>query len=57
MSCKERCLASAFVEIRHIVPDEERLVLLKPVMLFSFTYGVLRGQKFNYFKKALLSLL
>ena len=36
-------LSSAFVGVGCIAPDEERLVLLKPIMHFSFTYGVLRG--------------
>ena len=36
-------LASAFVVVECIAPDEERLVLLKPVVQFSFTYGVSRG--------------
>ena len=26
-----------------VVPDEERLILLKLVVVFSFTYGALRG--------------
>ena len=34
------CLASAFMEVRPIAPDEERLVLSKLVVQFSFTYGV-----------------
>ena len=37
------CLAFAFVEVEHVAPDEERLVLSKPVVQFSFTYGVSRG--------------
>ena len=36
-------LASAFEGEGHIAPDEERLVLSKPVMQFSFTCGVSRG--------------
>ena len=30
-------LASAFLEVGRITPDEERLVLSKPVVQFSFT--------------------
>ena len=33
-------LASAFIGRECIVPDEERLVLLKPVVHLSFTYDV-----------------
>ena len=36
-------LNSAFVGVGRIAPDEERLVLLKPVVQFSFIYGVARG--------------
>ena len=36
-------MASAFVGAGCVAPDEERLVVLKPVVHFSFTYGVLRG--------------
>ena len=39
-------LASALVGVGRIVPDEK--ILLKSVVLFSFTYGVLRGLLFNY---------
>ena len=39
-------LASAFVGVGRIAPDEERLVLLKLAVLFSFAYGVLRGLLF-----------
>ena len=41
-------LASDFVGLVRIAPDEERLVLLKPVVHFSFTYGVLRCLSVNY---------
>ena len=41
-------MSSAFMGEERIAPDEERLVLLKPVGLFSFTYGVLRGLLFIY---------
>ena len=44
----EFSLAPAFVGVGHNAPDEERLVLLKPVVHFLFTYGVLRGLLFNY---------
>ena len=40
--------ASAFEGVGRIAPDEERLVLLKPVMHLSFTYGVLRDLVNNY---------
>ena len=43
-------LASAFVGVDRSAPDEESLVLLKPVVQFYFTYGVSRGfstQLFN----------
>ena len=43
-----RFTASAFMTVRRIAPDKERLVLLKPVVHFSFTYGVLRGFMFYY---------
>ena len=36
-------LASAFVEVGHFAPDEERLALSKPVVKFSFIYGVSGG--------------
>ena len=36
-------MASAFVEVGRIALDEETLVLLKPVVQFSLTYGVSRG--------------
>ena len=35
-------LTSAFVIVGHFASDEERLVLSKPVVQFSFTYGALR---------------
>ena len=31
-----------------IEPDEKRLVLSKPAVHFSFTYGMLRGLLYNY---------
>ena len=34
---------SAFVVVGRFAPDEERLFLSKPVVQFSFTYGVSRG--------------
>ena len=40
-------LVSASVEVRRIVPDEERLVFSNPVVHFSFTYGALRGLLYN----------
>ena len=40
--------ASAFVGRGCIASDEERLVLSKPVVHFSFTYGVLRALVYNY---------
>ena len=50
-----RCNASYSLKSRsqtkgvgHVAPDEERLVLLKPVVNFSFIYGVLRGLLLNY---------
>ena len=36
----EARLASASVDVGRIAPDEERLVLSKPVMQLSFTYGL-----------------
>ena len=36
-------VASAFVGVGRVAPDEERLVLLKPVFQFYFNYGVSRG--------------
>ena len=36
-------LTSAFVGVWRIAPDKERLVLWKPVVQFSFSYGVSRG--------------
>ena len=39
---------SAFVGGGRIAPDEERLVLLKPVVYLSFTYSVLRGLVYIY---------
>ena len=36
-------LAFVFVGVGRISPDEERLVLLKPVVQFYFSYGVSRG--------------
>ena len=47
---RKQCLTSAFVVVGHIASDKERLVLSKPVVHFSFTYGVLRGLVHNYFK-------
>ena len=40
--------ASTLVSARCIAPDEERLVLLKLVVLFYFTYGVSRGYVYIY---------
>ena len=37
----------AFVGVGRIAPDEERLVLLKLIVHFSFTYGVLRDLLYN----------
>ena len=42
-------LASAFVRVGRVAPDEERLVLLKPVMQFSFIYGVSRDFLYIFF--------
>ena len=39
---------SAFMRVGGFVPDEERLVLSKPVVKFSFIYGVSRGLLFVY---------
>ena len=36
-------MASAYMGVGRIAPDEERLVLLKPVVQFYFIYGVSRG--------------
>ena len=36
-------LTSAFVVVGRFAPDEERFVLLKPVVQFYFTCGVSRG--------------
>ena len=36
-------LASAFVGVGSIAPDEGKLVLSKPVVQFSFTYSAVRG--------------
>ena len=47
-------LTSAFVVIGRIAPDEERLILLKPVMQFYFTYGVSRGFQYIYLKPFLM---
>ena len=41
-------LSSTFVGGGRIIPDEERLVLLKPVVHLSFTYGVLRGLEYDF---------
>ena len=41
-------LASAFVEGGRIVPDEKKLVRLKPAVHLSFTYDVLSGLLYNY---------
>ena len=38
-----KIMPSAFVVVGRFAPDEERLVLSKPVVQFSFTYGVSRG--------------
>ena len=35
-------LALAFVRVRRFAPDEERLVLSKQIVKFSFIYGVSR---------------
>ena len=43
----EASLASVSVVVGSIVPDEERLVLSKLGVHFSFTYGVLRGLSYN----------
>ena len=36
-------LVSTSVEVGRIAPDEERLALSKPVVQFSFPYGMSRG--------------
>ena len=41
-------LGSALVRVACIAPDEERLVLSKPVVHFSFTNAVLSGLLYNY---------
>ena len=43
LSCVLFSLASTFVEIGRIGPDEEKLLILKEIVQFSFTYGVSRG--------------
>ena len=52
-------LASVFVGDGGIALVEERLVLLKPVVQFYFTYGVSRGflYIYSYFKHQFLYLL
>ena len=35
--------------VGRIAPDEERLILLKPVVQFYFTYGVSRGFSIHLF--------
>ena len=40
-----------------ITPNEERIVLLKPVVQFSFTYGVSRGFFNRLFYALITSLL
>ena len=40
---RSNSLPSAFVVVGRFAPDEERLVLSKPVVQFSFTYNVSRG--------------
>ena len=42
-------LPSAFVVVGRIAHDEERLVLSKPVVQFSFTYGMSRGYFMHLF--------
>ena len=42
-SKKEDSLPSAFVVVGRFAANEERLVLSKPVVQFSFSYGVSRG--------------
>ena len=44
----QQCIPSVFVRVGCFALDEERLVLLKPIVHFSFIYGVLRGLLFNY---------
>ena len=55
----EASLASAFVGVGRIAPDEERLVLLKLVVQFCFTYDVSRGFLYicSYFKHQSLYFL
>ena len=48
---KNAFVASAFVGGGRIEPDEERLVLSKPVVHFSLTDGVLRGLVCDYLTK------
>ena len=52
-------LTSTYVVVGHFVPDEERLILLKPFVQFYFTYGVSRGYLYIYlyFKHQFLDLL
>ena len=40
--------SAASVGVGRNASDEERLILLKPVVHFSFTYGVLRDLLYNY---------
>ena len=47
----EGSLPSAFVIVGRFAPDEERLVLSKPVVQFSFTYGVSRDIFYICLKK------
>ena len=49
-------LTSAFVVVGRIAPDEERIVLLKPVVQFYFTNGVLRGFLDLYYTACLFVL-
>ena len=42
-SRRQACLSSDFVVVCRIAPDEETLILSKPVVQFYFTYGVSRG--------------
>ena len=48
---KNRSHTSAFIKVGRNTPDKQRLVLLKPVVHFPFTYGVLRGLLFSYITK------
>ena len=56
-SCVSLSLTSAFMIVGRFAPDEERLVLSKPVVQYSFTYGVSKVFLYLFINTHIISMI